>query len=113
HYQLRRTGRTQQSSAHTYRLLVFKEHIAGQSLPHHRLASLHQQQRNEIMNNPPVRVNKNFKLSFLANRAQNLLLPAPSTPPIPPTPASFAFIESRRNGILVSESRLRKEDAKK
>ncbi|WP_250514013.1 hypothetical protein, partial [Caballeronia sp. INDeC2] len=73
HYQLRRTGRTQQSSAHTYRLLVFKEHIAGQSLPHHRLASLHQQQRNEIMNNPPVRVNKNFKLSFLANRS------APST----------------------------------
>ncbi|WP_250514134.1 hypothetical protein, partial [Caballeronia sp. INDeC2] len=62
HYQLRRTGRTQQSSAHTYRLLVFKEHIA-RPLPHHRLASLHQQQRNEIMNNLFLLVNTVFWLS--------------------------------------------------
>ncbi|WP_157695782.1 hypothetical protein, partial [Caballeronia hypogeia] len=54
------------SSAHTYRLLVFKEHIAKQS--HHinfRLASLRcQQQRNEIMKNVSAFVNKNFELPF-------------------------------------------------
>jgi phosphatidylethanolamine-binding protein (PEBP) family uncharacterized protein len=49
------------SSAHTYRLLVFKEHIATQNSPPFRLASLHQQQRNEIMNNVSVTVNKKLE----------------------------------------------------
>jgi len=43
------------SSAHTYRLLVFKDRSAHSALPYHhhpaplRSASLHLQQRNEIM----------------------------------------------------------------
>ncbi|MCG7405434.1 hypothetical protein, partial [Caballeronia zhejiangensis] len=39
-----------------------------------RLASLHQQQRNEIMKNASVRVNKNSKFLFLADPR-----PEPST----------------------------------
>jgi hypothetical protein len=63
------------SSAHTYRLLVFKEHsqepapkpsvaLKAQQLNyrHHRFrsASLHQQQRNEIMKNVSLFVNRFF-----------------------------------------------------
>ncbi|WP_277184866.1 hypothetical protein, partial [Caballeronia sp. BR00000012568055] len=52
------------SSAHTYRLLVFKEHTAKPNSLPFRLASLHQQQRNEIMKNLFIVVNSIFCFRF-------------------------------------------------
>jgi hypothetical protein len=81
------------SSAHTYRLLVFKEHsqepapkpsVAFEVQPLNyrrhpfRSASLHQQQRNEIMNNVSLFVNRFFSL------------PNPLTSPHRPVPQGFA-----------------------
>ncbi|WP_235008048.1 hypothetical protein, partial [Caballeronia humi] len=62
------------SSAHTYRLLVFKEHSRETRTQPSALrsASLHQQQRNEIMKNLFPFVNKFFafasKLTDLGDR---------------------------------------------
>ena len=59
------------------------------------------------MKNVSVTVNKNFKLSFLADRSELLQL-TPSYTSRTAFPASFAFIESRRNGILVTGAEVRK-----
>src|ERR1700712_1410550 len=70
--QIRKSGPTSLSSAHTYRLLVFKEHsqnlapiLVARTASAYRLrtsffASLHLQQRNEIMKNVSLIVNKFF-----------------------------------------------------
>ncbi|WP_250435224.1 MULTISPECIES: hypothetical protein, partial [unclassified Caballeronia] len=91
------------SSAHTYRLLVFKEHIARQALlqlPSCVAASAAEKRDYEERFGS---CQQEFEVSFSCRSAPGAFynLP-PSTPPIPPSPASFAFIESRRNGILVS-----------
>ncbi|WP_250488289.1 MULTISPECIES: hypothetical protein, partial [unclassified Caballeronia] len=91
------------SSAHTYRLLVFKEHIARQALlqlPSCVAASAAEKRDYEERLGL---CQQEFEVSFSCRSAPGAFynLP-PSTPPIPPSPASFAFIESRRNEILVS-----------
>ncbi|WP_216858903.1 hypothetical protein, partial [Caballeronia novacaledonica] len=56
---------------------------------------------------------QDFKLSFLADRARNPSTTHSEHTADTATPASFAFIESRRNGILVSAFLLRKRHTKK
>ncbi|CAH2801004.1 MAG: hypothetical protein CBHOC_3856, partial [uncultured Caballeronia sp.] len=74
-----------------------------------RLASLRQQQRSEIMKNLSVRVNKNFELSFSLTTLEAFDHPLQAPRRNRPLPSvSFAFVESRRNRILVIEITLRK-----
>jgi hypothetical protein len=77
---LRRTHLASLSSAHTYRLLIFKDRLRI----HHRnrtnftypaplrFAPLHQQQRNEIMKNFRYVVNRFFQLPEPAHFAESL-----------------------------------------
>ena len=91
------------SSAHTYRLLVFKDRLRI----HHRhdahfnhpaplrSASLHLQQRNEIMENFRHAVNRFFQLSNPSD--------LPQTPAIAGSPASRAPLsEARKSEILAT-----------
>jgi hypothetical protein len=81
------------SSAHTYRLLIFKDrfriHHRNRATFNHpaplRSASLHQQQRNEIMKNFRYVVNRFLALPEPAHFAESLATagspaPAPRTP---------------------------------
>ncbi|WP_218133030.1 hypothetical protein, partial [Paraburkholderia phenazinium] len=91
------------SSAHTYRLLIFKDRLRI----HHRnrtnftypaplrSASLHQQQRNEIMKNFRYAVNRFFQLPEPAHFAESL---ATAGSPAPRAP----FSGTRKNEILAS-----------
>jgi len=88
------------SSAHTYRLLVFKDRSAHSALPYHhpaplRSASLHLQQRNEIMKNSGCAVNRFLLLPEPAATARSL---ATTGFPASRAPASGA----RKSEILAS-----------
>jgi hypothetical protein len=103
----RRTHLASPSSAHTYRLLIFKDrlriHYRTRTALHPprnhpvplRSASLHQQQRNEIMKNFRYVVNRFFVPAEPAHLAESL---ATAGSPAPRAPGS----EARKNEILAS-----------
>ncbi|MFM0672095.1 hypothetical protein, partial [Paraburkholderia sediminicola] len=97
------------SSAHTYRLLIFKDRVrihyrtSTTRRQHHnypaplRSASLHQQQRNEIMKNFRYVVNRFFQLPEPAHLAESLATAG--------SPASRAPVsEARKSEILASQT---------
>ncbi|WP_250500042.1 hypothetical protein, partial [Caballeronia sp. GAWG1-5s-s] len=66
-------------------------------------------QRNEIMYVVSVSVNKFLKHFTRQPRSEHFSPSKPTTTPL--LPASFAFVESRRNGILVTGAAIRKGSA--
>src|ERR1700761_9090685 len=108
------SGPRRASSAHTYRLLIFKDRLRIHEphravLPHSplqppaplRSAPLHLQQRNEIMENFRYAVNRFFQLSQPARFAESLATAG--------SPASRApFSGARKSEILASRNAPRK-----
>jgi hypothetical protein len=115
------TPQSKTPSAHTYRLLVFKEHSPK---PQHPLppdpaafASLLLQHRNEIMSRASRFVNRFFYSTPTFRFAAKPVLLGSAASSIAPRCTHFLtslrLIEKRRNGILVPVSASRKGFAKR